>query len=110
MSQRYGGLRKVTITVRDDGLIDVVREREHNGDSIRGCSTLEEACDAIYAHGGETLRDVRKERDIYRNALTEIANDGCNDDACLCCGFDQGNAKVALKRGGQVRSTNQEKR
>lgn len=46
---RYGGLRKATIIVRDDGLLDVVRERETTGESIRGCATLEEAFDAIRA-------------------------------------------------------------
>lgn len=98
--KRYGGLKKATITVRDDGLLDVVRERDTgNGDAIKGCATLEEACDAIYAHDGETLRSVRRERDIYRAALNEIAADGCPDPGCFCCGFDQGNAKAALRSG-----------
>lgn len=46
---RYGGLKRAVITVRDDGLLDVVRERETTGESIRGCATLEEAFDAIRA-------------------------------------------------------------
>lgn len=36
-------LRKVTIMRRDDGLFDVVRERDENGESIRGCRDLDEA-------------------------------------------------------------------
>lgn len=44
---RYGGLRKATIIVRDDGLLDVIREREHNGERVNGCATLDEAFAAI---------------------------------------------------------------
>ena len=50
MIARYGGLRKATIIVRDDGLIDVIRERATNGERINGCATLDEAFDAIRAH------------------------------------------------------------
>ena len=96
---RYGGLRRAIVTVREDGLLDVVREREKTGESIRGCATLEEALDAIYAHGGETLESVRKQRDVYREALQAIADDGCNDTTCVCCGLDQENAKAALRSG-----------
>jgi len=47
---RYGGLKKATIYVRDDGLLDVVRERATNGERIAGVANLEEAFDAIRAH------------------------------------------------------------
>lgn len=46
------GLRRVTITRRDDGRWDVVRERDENGESIRGCKDLEECFDMIRAHEG----------------------------------------------------------
>ena len=47
---RYGGLKKATIIVRDDGKLDVIRERATNGERINGNETLEEAFDAIRAH------------------------------------------------------------
>jgi hypothetical protein len=47
---RYGGLKRATITVRDDGKLDVLRERETGGEVIKGCATLDEALDAIRAH------------------------------------------------------------
>ncbi len=51
MTAPYNGLRKATITVRPDGLLDVVRERDTgNGERITGCATLDEALEAIRAH------------------------------------------------------------
>lgn len=52
---RYGGLRKATITVRDDGKLDVVRERETNGERCNGCENLDEAFDFIRAHATECV-------------------------------------------------------
>ena len=59
--RRYGGLVKATITVRDDGLLDVVRERDTgNGESFRGCATLDEAFAVIRAHDTtDTSRDTK---------------------------------------------------
>ena len=57
--KRYGGLRRVLITVRDDGLLDVVRERETTGESIRGLANLDEAFDAIRAGATEWTGQVR---------------------------------------------------
>ena len=101
MSVRYARLRKVTITIRDDGILDVVRERAENGESFRGLANLEEAFDAIRAHGGESLEGVRRERDVYRAALQAIADDSCRDEECVCCGLDAGNAQVALNMKGE---------
>jgi hypothetical protein len=57
--KRYGGLRRVMITVREDGLLDVVRERETTGESIRGLANLDEAFDAIRAGATEWTGQVR---------------------------------------------------
>jgi hypothetical protein len=63
MSGRYGGLRKATIIIRDDGLLDVVRERETTGESIRGVANLEEAFDAIRAHAWPATQVRGEQRD-----------------------------------------------
>ena len=96
-------LRRVTITRREH-LWDVVRERAENGETIRGCRSLEEAFDAVRAHEGETMAELREERNRYRSALERMADDHCNDSACVCCGFDQGNARASLSSGGATDS------
>ncbi len=47
---RYNGLRRAVITVRKDGLLDVLRERDGSGETFRGCATLDEAFAVIRAH------------------------------------------------------------
>jgi len=51
MIARYGGLRKATIIVRDDGKLDVIRERETMGETFRGLDNLDDAFATIRAHG-----------------------------------------------------------
>ena len=55
---RYNGLRRVVITVRDDGLLDVLRERESTGETFRGCASLDEAFACIRAHATTITTDT----------------------------------------------------
>lgn len=49
-ANRYAGLKKATIVIREDGRLDVLRERESTGEWFRGMETLDEAFEVIRAH------------------------------------------------------------
>lgn len=83
-------LKRVILNFREDGRIDVTRERAEHGETIKGCASLQEAFDAVAAHDDQR-GGVTKENDMR---CTHCGNDIC--DPCWRARADRLARVVAL--------------